>query len=180
MNMCSLYSLVYIVYMYILQFPCSLDKLVKLMYSVTLLDNLSPPEDFDYMYSFQPLIDYSATHNGWYLWLAVLSVIVLVMLWLVRDDELDGTGFALMSVALAVLSLVIHDNSYSDVRPGNEQVYATFVEYVAEGHAARSGNRSITHHNLYVVYTLDEGGGTVVLGATVGRVYPPRVVLYRN
>ena len=111
--------------------------------------------------------------------MAVLFVI-LVRISLHRDG-FGPLGFSLVVGVFALWTWTVYDNSYTAVRPLNHQVYATFVGYTAEG--SRGSSRSSTvQHRLYIVYRLDpaDGGGTVVLGAGPGRVYPDRAILYKN
>ena len=108
--------------------------------------------------------------------MAVLFVILVRTS--LHEDGFGPLGFSLVIGVFALVTWTVYDNSYRDVRPGNEQVYATFVGYTAEG-SRGSGRARTMYHRLYVVYQLDSGG-TVILPAGVGRVYPQRVVLYKN
>lgn len=127
------------------------------------------------MYSFQPVVDMSQTHVGFYLVLALAVGLTWAAWW---AFESIPTLVAFVVVFGSIVILTYNESFIESKPPVNEQVVGTFKGYLAEGFREQAGKYKVDRHVLWVIYTVPEGD--VVLQGSEGNVYPKTAYLYKN
>ena len=139
------------------------------------------------MFSFNPLpiIDTLNDHVGFWMICIMMTIIVIYNIFYSIDDG-EYTPFvvaALFAAATIGISAYVSWNSGDIIRPKNEKVIGTLVNYFAEGgtYTQQSGKTTIRreNHYLYVIYRI-EGYGNVSFKATPGIAYPQTAIIYKN
>ncbi len=130
------------------------------------------------MYSFQPIVDATNDHTGFY----IIVLIAILAVWMFVSDYIENNqmlpltiGELLFVVAITGLSYYV---SFKPVHPANKQVIGSFVSFQPEGYNELVGKSRSDYHYMYVVYSVD--GQLIVLRAVEGLTYPTKAVLYKN
>ena len=129
------------------------------------------------MYTFQALADIPVKHDGFAI-ICFLAITILVMV-LMNDAESFFVAFFLCCIPVGIAyGVSYHWTNQASQTFKNEQVFAEFAGFEAEGYKEKSGKSYVDRHYTYVVYTVN--GNPVLLRAETGREYPKTAILYKN
>jgi hypothetical protein len=130
------------------------------------------------MYSFQPVVDTSDIHTGFYILttICVLLWAFIAVLW--KEDEIEWYSMIVWTVILGGVIAMAYNNSYTPRHPLNEKLVGNFVGFQTEGYSERSGKSRVDRHYVYVIYEVN--GYNVLFQASTGMTYPKQVIVYRN
>lgn len=129
-----------------------------------------------YYYSFQPMMDKSDWHIGFYIVCFLASVVIIYsIIEMFKREIVDGL-FGLV-VAFGITSLV-HHYSYVEDHPENVQVVAKFTGYSHEEHTEQNGKYKTVTNLTYAHFKTPDGN--VALKTDPSRPMPDSVILYGN
>ena len=129
------------------------------------------------MYTFNPVADIPANHEGFWL-VAILSIVILlVCLW--QEPEAFFVWFFLATVTCGIAyGVSYHWTNQTPKTFVNEKVTAELVGFQPEGYREKSGKSMVDRHYMYIVYRVN--GNDIILQAQQGIEYPKTAILYKN